>query len=196
MSIADEKGAVKTPRHDWYQTDSAVTITFLVKTISKESLQLRCDGRTVSFWGTDSAGEIYETVIPLAHPVKDDVDVKVFGTKVELKLAKQEFIRWDKLERLPDAAASASAKLADRYRKWDSVEKKLTEEEKEEKPEGEAALMKLFQDIYKDGSEEQKKAMMKSFSESNGTVLSTDWSDIGKKKTETKAPDGMEFKKY
>ena len=33
-------------------------------------------------------------------------------------------------------------------------------------------------------------------SESGGTVLSTDWSDIGKKQTDIKPPDGMEYKKY
>jgi suppressor of G2 allele of SKP1 len=38
--------------------------------------------------------------------------------------------------------------------------------------------------------------MMKSFSESGGTVLSTNWKDIGAKRTEIKPPTGMEFKKY
>ena len=32
--------------------------------------------------------------------------------------------------------------------------------------------------------------------ESGGTVLSTNWNDIGKEKTEVKPPDGMEWKKY
>jgi len=32
--------------------------------------------------------------------------------------------------------------------------------------------------------------------ESGGTVLSTNWKDIGKEKTECKPPDGMEFKKW
>jgi len=32
--------------------------------------------------------------------------------------------------------------------------------------------------------------------ESGGTVLSTNWEDIKKQKTEIKPPDGMEFKKY
>jgi len=38
--------------------------------------------------------------------------------------------------------------------------------------------------------------MQKSFVESNGTVLSTNWSEIGSKKVETQAPGGMEVKKY
>lgn len=38
--------------------------------------------------------------------------------------------------------------------------------------------------------------MMKSFSESGGTVLSTNWKDVGQKKVEMKPPEGMEFKQY
>lgn len=34
------------------------------------------------------------------------------------------------------------------------------------------------------------------FSESNGTVLSTNWSEIGQKKTECQPPACMEYKEY
>jgi len=38
--------------------------------------------------------------------------------------------------------------------------------------------------------------MNKSYQESGGTVLSTNWSEIGATKTEIKPPTGMEHKKY
>ena len=38
--------------------------------------------------------------------------------------------------------------------------------------------------------------MNKSFQESGGTVLSTNWAEIGKQRTEVKPPTGAEFKKY
>lgn len=38
--------------------------------------------------------------------------------------------------------------------------------------------------------------MMKSFQESNGTVLSTNWAEVGSKKVECTPPDGMEAKPW
>ncbi|KAG1335113.1 putative Chaperone binding protein [Cocos nucifera] len=73
---------------------------------------------------------------------------------------------------------------------------RLFGKEKEEKLDGDAALNKLFQDIYRDADEDVKRAMNKSFIESNGTVLSTNWKDVGSKKVEGSPPEGLELKKW
>ena len=79
---------------------------------------------------------------------------------------------------------------------YQAIEKEIEEELSQDKPEGEAALNDLFQKIYRDADDDTRKAMNKSFQESGGTVLSTNWSDIKKEKTEVKPPDGMEYKKW
>lgn len=76
---------------------------------------------------------------------------------------------------------------------WD----KLKEVDEAEKEEEEAQdVDRFFQKLYKNATPEQQRAMMKSFIESNGTALSTDWNDVGKRTVPTHPPDGVEAKKW
>lgn len=54
----------------------------------------------------------------------------------------------------------------------------------------------FFKNLYKNATPEQQRAMMKSFTESNGTSLSTDWNDVKGRTVETSPPDGVEAKKW
>lgn len=54
----------------------------------------------------------------------------------------------------------------------------------------------FFRKLYAGASPDAQRAMMKSFQESNGTALSTDWESVSKKTVETSPPDGMEAKKW
>ncbi len=54
----------------------------------------------------------------------------------------------------------------------------------------------FFKQIYKGASPDARRAMMKSYQESNGTALSTNWDEVAKGKVETVPPSGMEEKKW
>jgi suppressor of G2 allele of SKP1 len=73
---------------------------------------------------------------------------------------------------------------------WDKV---LEGDDKDD--EGEE-IDSFFKKLYKDADPDTKRAMMKSYQESNGTALSTSWSDVGSKKVETVPPEGLEAKKW
>ncbi|CAB1317303.1 unnamed protein product [Coregonus sp. 'balchen'] len=133
------------------------------------------------------SGEDFSLNMNLLHPiVPQHSTFKVLSTKkrpsVNLSLTKCSLYQY------PSSSHSS--------RNWDKVVGDISEEEKKEKLEGDAALNNLFQQIYCDGTDEVKRAMNKSFMESGGTVLSTNWTDVGKRTVEMSPPDDVEFKKY
>jgi suppressor of G2 allele of SKP1 len=204
---APDPHAMPVPKisHDWYQTETHVVVEVRIKKLSADQCKVEMGDTTLSVTAKLAVGSEYSLELDLAHPILPlQSSYKIMSTKLEVKLKKAEGVRWSVLEgdgsaplpggSLPPPTAAVKAPYAS-GRDWSAIEKTL-EAEAEEKKEGEAALNEMFQKIYGDANDEVKRAMNKSFQESGGTVLSTNWNEIGKEKTEVKPPDGMEWKKY
>uniref|UniRef100_A0A6G3MI13 Protein SGT1 homolog A (Trinotate prediction) n=1 Tax=Henneguya salminicola TaxID=69463 RepID=A0A6G3MI13_HENSL len=112
-------------------------------------------------------------------------------TQIEIILHKIEPGLWNRL--IKEDLTENTKKNIKASKNWDKIAEDLTKNE--EKPTGESALMEFFRDIYSKGDEELRRAMDKSFVESKGTVLSTNWSEVGSKTVEIKTPDNVEWKK-
>ena len=56
------------------------------------------------------------------------------------------------------------------------------------------SMEQFMRDCYAKADDETKRAMIKSFTESNGTVLNMNWNDVGSRKIEPKPPAGVESK--
>jgi hypothetical protein len=79
---------------------------------------------------------------------------------------------------VPKQAEAKKKAVPGEKKNWDKIVKEFeVEEEKEEKD-----VNHLFQKIFSQGDEETQRAMNKSYVESGGTVLSTNWKEVGSKK--------------
>ncbi|KAL6979540.1 Cochaperone protein [Sarracenia purpurea var. burkii] len=196
-------------RHSFYQKPEEVVVTIFAKGIPAENVSIDFGEQILSVT-IDVPGEIKYHFQPrlFGKIVPEKCRFEVLSTKVEIRLMKAEAINWASLEYSKEVAVPQRINVPSgvqrptypsskpRTTDWDKLEAKVKEEEKDEKLEGDAALNKLFGDIYKNADEDVRRAMIKSFVESNGTVLSTNWKEVGSKKVEGSPPDGLELKKW
>ena len=187
--ISNESEVVKPKiKHDWYQTESHVIIVILAKNVQEINVNFKQEN--LSLTAKLSDGTDYSLEFHLAHHVvPEQCSYNKFPSKVEIKLKKQDGYRWQSLEGpmnhekslvphedQPPKYPTSCKKAKD----WDKVEKEV-EKEVSEEPEDASAL---FQKIFSQGTDETRRAMNKSFQESGGTVLSTNWNEVSKKTVE------------
>lgn len=84
------------------------------------------------------------------------------------------------MQQPPSAQAQHASK-----KNWDVVANEALDREGKEKTTtedpnvgGDAAVNSFFQQIYAGADEDTRRAMLKSYTESGGTALSTDWNEV------------------
>nr|CAX75692.1 Suppressor of G2 allele of SKP1 homolog [Schistosoma japonicum] len=191
-------------RFDWYQSEGNVCINYFRKNLKPSDIRVEIESRKILLYLTIPTGDELLRKFHLLHDiVPEKSSYRVTGTKVEIKLRKREEVRWSHLETQCSITSSGLPKSQDVTKivhsypsssksthDWNKIDKEAAEIEGEEDP-----LNKLFKNIYENASDDTRKAMVKSFTESAGTVLSTNWNEVGAGKVEMRPPDGMEFKK-
>ncbi|KAH8100690.1 SGS-domain-containing protein [Cristinia sonorae] len=198
-----------TPRHEFYETDDKLTLSIFDKGADPEKVTVEFGPRKLVYRHLDR-----ELVL---QPLKGQIDpsqsnFSVGKVKVEIRLSKLAQGRWGALVGdSPDPVASTSfappppagpSEPRKPRKNWDGITEAILSAEKPITPDqdpnagGDASVNEFFQKLFANADEDTKRAMMKSYSESGGTTLSTNWDEVKKGKVEVKPPEGSEWKKW
>lgn len=194
-------------KFDWYQNPTYVFISYKVASpqVSQDA-EVIFDENSVTLTYKDQTIKIDLT----NQIVPEGSSKSVSAKKIELKLKKAiENVNWMGVEKGGEAKLLATATpittgsvqppsyptSSKNKKNWDSINKEITKQESQDKPEGDSALNALFKQIYERADENTRRAMIKSYQTSGGTVLSTNWDEVVTKDYEGKdrpdAPEGQ-----
>ncbi|GMG21337.1 unnamed protein product [Ambrosiozyma monospora] len=174
-------------RTDWFDTDNEVSIQVFIKFIQKESVKAEIKESSISFKFADKNKFEYEYTLPQLFSKVDVAksSYRVFGTKLEITLIKAIKEKWDKLS-IADNSETEAEKQDEVFSyptsghkkiDWSEIEKEVGEEDDMDTDSPDY----FFKKLYKDADPDTQRAMLKSYQESNGTALSTDWKDVSSK---------------
>ena len=213
------------PKYQYYQSDKVMTIAILEPNVEHEDISVTFATKKLTViltkQGVDFTvicGKLFDKVIT------EKCKVVIKDEKVLVKLRKSDPHDWHELfskslhddkddmevnqkkpaatttdpEEIPTVQNATAPRPYSSHRDWNAIERNLKEQEKLEKPEGEEAMKSLFEQIYAKADDTTKRAMVKSYQTSGGTVLSTNWKEVKDKdyEKEREAPKGMEWKTW
>lgn len=207
-------------RHDWYQSPTGVDISLFIKNVPKDKVKVDFGENSVSVsFPLATGSEFVYDFDPLFGTIDQKKSTfRVFGTKIEINLVKELEGKWDTLlEEGADNSENQTTKLTTEEaqkglgipstplayptssksgpKNWDAIAKgdELKDIEKIEQENDPNAFFRI---LYANADPDTQRAMLKSYTESNGTALSTNWEEVSKKKMETSPPEGMVAKTW
>lgn len=187
-------------RHEWFQSPNNLTFSFFAKGRKAEDVKVDATSKSMEVTiALDEGKEFQISFDPFfGDIVPSSIKTDVRSVKIEITVNKATSAQWPVLEGTAETAilapaAQGQAALPSAYSK---PKKFVISDEDIKDVDGMDGTTKFFKEIFATGSDEQRKAMMKSFQESGGTVLSTNWEDVGKREVKVEAPTGMEPRKW
>ncbi|XP_073115097.1 protein SGT1 homolog isoform X2 [Elaeis guineensis] len=162
-------------RHDFYNSPTELVLNIYARRILAEYVTVDFGEQILSVSINIPGEEAYHFQPRLfGKIIPEKCKYQVLSSKIEIRLFKAEAITWTSLEFSKEKALlqkiNASAAV------------------KSQRPSYPSSKSKVDWD--------QLEAQVKKEVESNGTVLSTNWKEVGSKKVEGSPPDGMELKTW
>jgi len=162
-------------RHSWFQSSAAVEVDILAKGIPQDQVSIEFGPQSLHIVILDD----YDTIYTLYDEINpSESSYKVLSTKVEIRLVKKvPDVQWPRLEQAIGEDEDTTQKKKSVQKNWDRIEIPADEEEDNQDDD----VMGFFKKIFADADDDTRKAMMKSYQESGGTALSTNWQDVSSK---------------
>merc|ERR1719357_1989908 len=183
-------------REHWGQEKGQIVFTMYQKKLEKKDVSVECTAYTLSVLLSLPDGSKYARNIQLVDKIKpNEIRWTVNPYKVQIFAPKENPLKMWKTYVQNQEQPKKENIIFNRWsrEKEKAVNEQFEKVQKEEEKNGDANS--LFKKIFKDGSDETRRAMMKSYQTSKGTVLSTNWDDVKNKDYEGKdkvVPEGFE----
>ena len=196
--------------YNWIQTGEKITID-ITSNHNLNEYNIKINKKTIEFINK-LTNEVKHT-INLTNGIIPEESNYTISSQLKLKLELKKEVpnfNWVNLENITNNNTGDDRKISGYYpssskvkKDWNQIDHEFGKIEKDETiiggRGGDQGMMNLFKMIYEQSDENTRRAMIKSFQTSGGTVLSTNWDEVKDKDYEGKdkpePPKGREWAK-
>ncbi|TIB38497.1 hypothetical protein E3P77_00810 [Wallemia ichthyophaga] len=178
-------------RYDYFQTNGSLEVSVFAKGVSQDGLTVEFKEREL-FVNLSDNRQLH--LAPLLYPIQPSkCSYTLKSMKIEIELVKAvEGVHWSGLTQPADTQPQQHPTNT---KDWNKIAIEQDKEEKEDKNQ-DTNPDDFFKKLFAGADDDVRKAMMKSYQESGGTTLSTNWDEVKKGEVKGTPPEGMERKDY